>query len=67
MVRDTITECTGDGGMDREDSRDWCLGWRPKTWDNCTKAVEYEYTTSSNISSASYSAGVSNIKFFLLD
>lgn len=42
IIRDTISDCTGDGGMDREDDRDWCLGWMPKTYDNCTQASEFE-------------------------
>lgn len=45
-MRDAIESCTGDGGMDVEDERDYCLGWKPIKKGvpdpNCTRMAEFE-------------------------
>ena len=48
-MRDSIAACTGDHGIVYEDTRNWCLGWRPTTDPNCTKQAEYEYESAESI------------------
>ena len=42
IMRDVLHGCTGDGGMHLEDSRDYCLGWKPKVeGEECVEQAEY--------------------------
>lgn len=46
IVRDAINECTGSGGLNVEDEKDYCMGWKQISVDkndNCTRMEEYEY------------------------
>ena len=47
VVRDAIESCTGSGGVNVEDNRDYCVGWIPKKQNlqndpNCTEIPEYQ-------------------------
>ncbi len=58
VIRDQVESCTGNGGIDTEDSRDYCLGWVPETSENCTVADEYRYTTADELDAISFGSAV---------
>ena len=45
LMRDYVDSCTGDMLMPLfdEDYRTFCMGWKPLTYENCTRMAEYEY------------------------
>ena len=62
MIRDYVEECTGNGGLYVEDSRDYCEGWKQIQVggdnDNCTEAAEYRYTTATQLKATPISASM---------
>jgi len=47
LFSDYVEFCTGDGGIGAEETRDYCLGWKPQTEPNCTQADEFEFASGS--------------------
>jgi O-acetyl-ADP-ribose deacetylase (regulator of RNase III) len=43
IIRDYVEFCTGNGGVAVEDTRDFCLGWKPQTEANCTQVCRTSY------------------------
>ena len=57
IVRETVETCTGENGVFFEDTKDWCLGWLPKTNSsdmNCTEAEEFNYNAAETDAGVSY-------------
>ena len=64
MIRDSIETCTGHGGINVEDSRDYCIGWKHLRVDgsneNCTESDEYKYTTAKELEAIAVPADIRN-------
>ena len=56
MFRSTIVECTGAGGMDNEDDKDFCAGWHDWGSPNCTIMDEFKYTSAASLNSSTTTA-----------
>ena len=56
VFRSHIVECTGAGGIDNEDDKDFCAGWNKWGSPNCTIMDEFKYTSAASINASTTTA-----------
>ena len=65
IMTDVIKGCTGDGGLDVEDDKDYCLNWILKSNREgfvCDEQEEYQYTTAGELESTTVRSGIGDFR-----